>query len=246
MDALVSNADLVLSILPADQALGLGTALAEATTRTGATPAIADCNAVAPSTAGRIAASLAATGAIFIDAGIIGLAPGKADLPTRFYCSGPDTRALEAIDGGEGGDGIRVCPLGSEIGQASAIKMLYASITKGTMTLHAAALTAAEAYGLSQAFHAELQQSQAQAWTAMNRMVPRLPLDAGRWIGEMHEIAATLAALGLPAGFHEAAAEMFTLLDRTPIAAETRETVDPNRTLAQALAMYAQELGPRA
>ena len=30
-----------------------------------------------------------------------------------------------------------------------------------------------------------------------------------RWVAEMREIAATLAAADLPAGFHEAAAEVF-------------------------------------
>ena len=30
-----------------------------------------------------------------------------------------------------------------------------------------------------------------------------------RWVAEMREIAATLAAVDLPAGFHEAAAEVF-------------------------------------
>ena len=30
-----------------------------------------------------------------------------------------------------------------------------------------------------------------------------------RWIGEMEEIAATMAAAGLPEGFHQAAAEIY-------------------------------------
>jgi hypothetical protein len=32
---------------------------------------------------------------------------------------------------------------------------------------------------------------------------------AWRFVGEMHEIAAALASVGLPEGFHEAAAEVF-------------------------------------
>ena len=125
------------------------------------------------------------------------------------------------------------------------MKMIYASVTKGTMTLHAAALTAAHAFGLSEVYHREMAESQGAVWAAMNRMVPRLPLDAGRWIGEMHEIAATFGGAGLPSGFHEAAAEMFELLDRTPIAAETRETVDESRTLTQALEMYVAAMRAR-
>ncbi|MDQ6936487.1 MAG: DUF1932 domain-containing protein [Actinomycetota bacterium] len=35
-----------------------------------------------------------------------------------------------------------------------------------------------------------------------------------RWVAEMEEIAATFAANGLPAGFHESAAEMFRRVAR--------------------------------
>ena len=135
--------------------------------------------------------------------------------------------------------------LGDDIGRASAMKMVYAAITKGTFTLHAAALTAARVHGLSEPFHAELEESQPAAFAAMNRMVPRLPLDAARWVGEMHEIRDTLAAAGLPAGFHQGAAEVFELLARTPVAAETRETVDASRTLDDALEIYAATLASR-
>ena len=80
----------------------------------------------------------------------------------------------------------------------------------------------------------------------MKRIVPRLPLDAERWIGEMHEISETFAAAGLPAEFHQGAARVFDLLTRTPIAAETRETVDASRTLAEALDHYVAALDPPA
>ena len=238
LDALVETADLLLSILPPAEAESFAGEAAAAMRRTGARPAIAECNAISPATAGRIAACFAGTGATFIDAGIIGSPPGRSDLPTRFYCSGPDTSALEALDG----PALSVRRLGNDIGRASAMKMVYAAVTKGTFTLHAAALTAARAYGLSGPFHAELEESQPVAFAAMNRMVPRLPLDAARWVGEMHEIRDTLASAGLPAGFHQGAAEVFEFLARTSIAAETRETVDPSRTLDEALEIYAATL----
>ena len=240
LDALVASADLVLSILPPAAAEGFADEAADALRRTGARPAFADCNAIAPATARRVAARIAGagTGAAFIDAGIIGGAPGKSGLPTRFYCSGPDTSALEALDG----PNLRVRRLGGEVGQASAMKMVYAAVTKGTFTLHAAALTAARVHGLSEPFHAELAESLPAELAAMRRMTPRLPLDAARWVGEMHEIAETFAAAGLPDDFHRGAARVFELLARTPIAAETRETVDPSRTLDDALDVYAETL----
>ena len=238
LDALVESADLVLSILPPAAAEGFADEAAEALRRTGARPAFADCNAIAPATARRIAARIAGAGAVFIDAGIVGAAPGRSGLPTRFYCSGPDTSALEALDG----PNLSVRRLGDEVGQASAMKMVYAAVTKGAFTLHTAALTAARVYGLSEPFHAELAESRPAEFEAMNRMVPRLPLDAARWVGEMHEISETFAAAGLPGEFHRGAARVFELLARTPIAAETRETVDPSRTLADALEVYAGTL----
>ena len=241
LDALVASADVVLSILPPAAAEGFSDEAADALRRTGARPAFADCNAIAPATARRVAARIAGagTGAAFIDAGIIGAAPGRSGLPTRFYCSGPDTSALEALDG----PNLRVRRLGDEVGQASAMKMVYAAVTKGTFTLHAAALTAARVHGLSEPFHAELAESLPAELAAMRRMTPRLPLDAARWVGEMHEIAETFAAAGLPDDFHRGAAQVFELLARTPIAAETRETVDPSRTLDDALEIYAETLG---
>ena len=238
LDALVEAADIVLSILPPAAAEGFAEEASAALRRTGARPAVADCNAISPATARRAAARFAGLEVTFIDAGIIGSPPGRTALPTRFYCSGPDTTALEALDGPR----LSVRRLGDDVGRASAMKMVYAATTKGTFTLHTAALVAARVYGLSETFHAELEESRPAEFAAMNRMVPRLPLDAARWVGEMHEIADTLAAAGLPADFHRGAAEVFELLARTPIATETRETVDTSRTLEEALAIYAATL----
>ena len=238
LDALVASADIVLSILPPAAAEGFADEAAAAIRRTGARPPFADCNAISPATARRAAARIVGTGATFIDAGIIGSPPGRTALPTRFYCSGPDTSGLEAL----AGPALSVRPLGDAVGRASAMKMVYAAVTKGTFTLHTAALVAARRHGLSDPFHAELEESQTAVFAAMNRIVPRLPLDAARWIGEMHEIRDTLAAAGLPGAFHQGAAEVFELLDRTPIADETRETVDPSRTLDDALEIYVATL----
>ena len=146
LDALVEAADIVLSILPPAAAESFADEAAAALRRTGAVPAFADCNAIAPTTAHRVAASLRGDRrGPSSDAGIIGNAPGKMAVPTRFYCSGPDTAALEALDG----PNLSVRRLGDDIGRASAMKMVYAATTKGTFTLHTAALIAARAYGLS-------------------------------------------------------------------------------------------------
>ncbi len=241
LEAVAAEADLILSILPPAAARQQARQIAKAMEATGRTPAYADCNAISPATVRAVGAEIARVGASFIDAGIIGLAPGRDTAPPRFYASGPDTTPLEALDGA----GIIVRPLGTEIGRASALKMVYAAVSKGTWTLHAAALTAAHAMDLIDPYLRELEESRPHDFAVMNRMVPRLPLDAGRWHGEMLEIAATLESVGVTGGFHRAAAEVFELMLDTPIAEETRETVDENRTLREALGMYVSALHAR-
>ena len=57
-----------------------------------------------------------------------------------------------------------------------------------------------------------------------------------------HEIAATLDGVGVTPNFHKGAADVFEMLEKTPIAKETRQTVDKSRTLKQALAIYVEQL----
>jgi len=232
---LVREADLILSILPPAAAVGLAGEVAAAMKETGATPVYADCNAVSPATVRDAAARVTAAGASFVDAGIIGPAPGKGGA-TRFYVSGPDTSALEGLNG----RGFEVIPLGGEIGRASAMKMAYAALTKGTWTLQTAVLIAAERLGLTEELTEEFAFSQKAALEAMRQRVPRLPADSERWIGEMEEIAATFADAGVTPKFHEGAADIFRILAQTPFASETRETMDRGRTLEDALKVYAK------
>ena len=235
--AAIEAAELVLSILPPAAARELARAAVPALEQAGHEVLYADCNAVSPATAGSIAAVVQDAGAKFIDVGIVGPAPGRGP-DTRFYASGPAAERFRALDA----PGVEVRVIGSEVGRASALKMVYAGLTKGTLTLYTAVLVAAERLGLSQELARELSESQATAFDRM-RAVPFLPADAGRWIGEMEEIAATFDQAGVTPAFHEAAAWIFRLLERTPYASETRETLDRTRTLEQAVRTFARELG---
>ena len=58
----------------------------------------------------------------------------------------------------------------------------------------------------------------------------------------MHEIAATFEAAGVTPMFHQGAAEVYTLLASTPLAAENRETMDTSRGLEEVVRVYAQHL----
>lgn len=232
---LVERADVILSILPPSAAISLATEIATAMQDAGKTPVYVDCNAISPETAREVGSIVSLTGAGFIDAGIIGLAPGKGG-GTRFYVSGADVSAMQSLDG----NGFKVIGLGEEVGRASAMKMVYAALTKGTWTLQTAVMLAAEKLGLTEELTAEFAFSQKPALDAMRARISKLPADSERWIGEMEEIAATFADAGVTSHFHEGAADIFRVLAQTPFARETRETIDADRTMEDALKVYAR------
>lgn len=242
LDAVVEAADLFLSILPPDRVLDLAEATAAAMRRTGATPPYMDCNAVAPETATRVAGTVAAAGALAIDCGIVGLAPGKSAQPTRFYVSGDDVSLAEVL----AVEGILVKPVPGGIGRASALKMLYAGLNKGRFSLFATIATAAEAMGLTETLTDELGFSQPDTLAYMQRQISRLPADSARWAPEMDEIAATLEAAGITGDFHHGAAWIMRLMAATPMAAETRETIDDSRTLEETLKILVRHLDSKA
>ena len=240
LNALVTQADLVLSIMPPERAEALAADVAAAMKATGETPVFADMNAIAPTTARRIAAVIADAGAVFIDGGIIGWPPLKGENDTKLYVSGPDAALMDELDG----NGKKIIQLGDEIGRASAVKMVYASVTKGTDSLLTAAYTAAEALGVRDVLEAEWEKSQPAALKRMSIRVPVLPADAGRWIGEMEQIAETYASVGVTPNYHRGAADMYRLLDSTPFGRESRETIDKSRTMQDSVKVYAQYLKP--
>lgn len=237
LEALVSEADLVISIMPPERAEAIAADVTAAMKATGKTPPFADMNAIAPTTAQRIATEIVDAGADYIDGGIIGWPPLKSEALTKLYVSGPHAGLMDVLDG----NGKKVIQLGDEIGRASAVKMIYASVTKGTDSLLTAAYTAAEALGIREVLEREWQ---GDVLDRMARRVPALPADAGRWIGEMEQIAETYASIGVTANYHKGAAEMYRLLNSTPFGAESRETMDKSRTMQDSVKVYVQHLNP--
>ena len=142
LEALAEQSELILSILVPEAAAALAQEVARALTNTGCRPVFADCNAVSPATTKWIGSIISEAGGRYLDASIIGPPPGQGQ-PPRFYVSGSHAQAMAQLDG----RGIAVRWIGNEVGRASAIKMCYAGLTKGTLALHAAVLTSAEAPG---------------------------------------------------------------------------------------------------
>ena len=177
--------DFILSILPPGDAVALAQRFAPALTASNSKPVYVDCNAVSPRTAERIAAVIAPTGSPFVDAGIIGAPPKGNDAGPRFYASGPAAPRFAALKD----YGLDVRVLGGPMSAASAMKMSYAGITKGTQALGAAMMLAATRGGTADALFAELQASQPQMLAWLKRSLALMPSKSYRWIAEMHEIA---------------------------------------------------------
>jgi 3-hydroxyisobutyrate dehydrogenase-like beta-hydroxyacid dehydrogenase len=244
LEGALAGADLILSIMPPARAEAFAEGAAEWIAGQNAKPHFADCNAVSPETARRMQQKLEAAGAHFIDAGIVGPPPGRSPQGPRFYASGVHAAQLKAIEGSSERGSIRVQLLGDEVGKASGLKMVYAGLTKGTMTLHAAVLVTAQRLGLLGDLSAELQDSQPEAWKRMG-ILPFLPADAERWVGEMEQIAETFRSAGAPGGFHDGAADIFRIMAETPFASETRETLDRSRSLEEAIEAFARVAAAR-
>jgi 3-hydroxyisobutyrate dehydrogenase-like beta-hydroxyacid dehydrogenase len=194
-DEEIAAADFILSILPPAQALPLAERLAPVLRAGNHKAVYVDCNAVNPATVERVAATIAPTGCAFVDAGIIGPPPAAMPLQTgesgagvsgpRFYASGEAAPRFAELRH----YGLDVRVLAGPLTAASALKMSYAGITKGTQAIGAAMILAAVRGGSADALLAELSVSQKEMLAWLTRQLAGMPPKAYRWIAEMHEIA---------------------------------------------------------
>jgi len=184
-DEEIAGSDFFLSILPPGDALALVERFAPALKAANAKPVYVDCNAINPATVERVAAAIAPTGCPFVDAGIIGSPPKPGDAGPRIYASGPAAPRFATLR--DYGLDIRV--LDGALSAASALKMSYAGITKGTQAIGAAMMLAATRAGSSDALFKELQGSQKEMLAWFQRALASMPPKAYRWVAEMHEIA---------------------------------------------------------
>ena len=223
----LENADIVLSILPPARALDMAMEVAKLMKETGASPTYVDCNAISPETAKSIAVIISKAGSKPIDVGIVGNPPKKNGVPPRFFASGASAELMDTFSN----SGIVIKKCGQEIGQASAIKMVYAGITKGVSALCANMLIAADKLGVAEATHEELMISQELLYRRMQTITPSLPAVSARYIGEMKEISKTCRSVGITSGFHDGAADLYELMANSPFSKESRETVDQGRDM---------------
>ena len=184
-DEEIAASDFILSILPPGDALSLAQRFAPALKASNSKPVYVDCNAINPVTVNRVAAAVAPTDCPFVDAGIIGSPPKPGDAGPRFYASGPAAPRFATLRD----YGLDVRVLDGALSAASALKMSYAGITKGTQAIGAAMMLAATRAGSADALFAELSSSQKEMFAWFKRGLTLMPPKAYRWVAEMHEIA---------------------------------------------------------
>jgi L-threonate 2-dehydrogenase len=220
--ALLSGADFFLSILPPSEAPALAERLAPALTALAKKPIYVDCNAVSPQTAIAIGKIIASTGADFVDGGIIGGPPRPGYSPT-IYASGPEAGQTAVIR--DWGIDWRV--IEGPVGAASALKMSYAGITKGTTAIASAMLLGAARFGCEKALVAELTESQPEMLARFRHGIPRMYDKAYRWVAEMQEISEFLEQNPASRDMYDAIARLYDHL----AAAYDEASPDPNNAV---------------
>ncbi len=227
---LVRETNMILSILVPGEAVRAARKVAGAIREAGETTVYVDCNAIAPATGREIDGIIRGVGSTYVDASIIG-GPPRREGVTKFYASGPDTEPFEALNE----YGLEVRPLGPEVGKGKGIKMVYGALTKGLTAISTQLLMAAWEMGLYDALEALHEETQGAQRRRMTRAVPNMPNRSRRWVSEMEEIAKTYEALGITPKIYQGAAEFYNFVGGTPLADETPETMDRDRTLRQVI-----------
>lgn len=191
-DAL-KDADIVLSLVTADSALKVASEYARYL-RAGAI--WCDMNSVAPDTKREASLAVEAAGARYADIAVLApVNPAKLSVP--LLVSGPC--AAEAVAALETSGFTDVRSVGSEVGRASAIKMIRSVMVKGLEALTDEMMQAARAAGVVDEVLTSLDKSERSArWSERAEYnLERMATHGLRRAAEMEEVAKTLASLGV-------------------------------------------------
>jgi len=204
LSSLLAAVDGVVSVCPP----GAAVSVAEQVSGLGFDRLYVDVNAVSPATTRQMARLFSR----FVDGGIVGPPPtpsGQGPDGTRLYVSGREASEVAELFAGSPVD-ARV--IGSEPGQASALKMAYAAWTKGTSALLLSVSALATSEGVAEELFDEWEISIPELKNRLEQVSERIGEKAWRFVGEMEEIASAHGDAGLPDGFHLAAADIYSRL----------------------------------
>lgn len=235
---LVAECDVVLSVMNPGAAVDFAREAADALRTSGRKTLIVDCNAIAPDTVHEIAGIVEKAGGRFLDGGIIG-PPPRGQAKVNLYVSGAGAADLEQL----GGPQLKVNVVSDRIADASALKMCYGALNKGTQALWLEVLIAAQRLGVDGLLDQQLRQSQASMYEWALNQFPKLTPKAYRWVPEMLEVSKTLGTSGITPKVFQGAADICAFVAATPLGKETPENRDKSRTGSDVVRSLAEQRG---
>jgi 3-hydroxyisobutyrate dehydrogenase-like beta-hydroxyacid dehydrogenase len=177
---LVDECYVMLSVMNPGAALDFARQAADAIANSARAPLFLDCNAIAPETVAQIAALIEAAGGRFLDAGIIG-PPPRGTAKTNLYVSGPGAADVLQLASPQ----LTVQVVSDRVGDASALKMCFGALNKGTQALWLEVLIAARRLGVDAVLERQLRQSRGDLYDWALSQFPALPPKAYRWVPEI-------------------------------------------------------------
>ncbi len=201
---LLANSDIVLSICPPAVAEEIASTVAGI----GYRGIYVEANAISPARMHRITTRFAGAGTNVVDGCIFGPPPGGLP-PARLYLAGAVIASRRVADLFTGSL-VEPIILGERPGQASALKMTFASFQRTSRVAAALAHALADDHGVTQALLAEAERMPRDI-LANRDFLPSVAARAWRWAPEMHEVADTLGAQHLPRDLALATASILQL-----------------------------------
>jgi len=188
---LLENSQIVLSICPPAVAEEIAIEVAGF----GYHGLYVDVNAISPARMHRITIRFTAAGTAVLDGCIFGSPPGGQP-PARLYLAGAPTASRQVADLFTGSL-VEPVILGQHPGQASALKMTFASFQRTSRTAAALAHALADDHGITQALLSEAERMPRDILANRDFMLS-VAARAWRWAPELIEVADTLEAQHLP------------------------------------------------
>lgn len=204
--AAVAGADLVFSAVTAKQVAAAGIATAPYLT---AGQIFLDINSASPGAKREAAQAVTAAGADYVEAAVMSNVPPHGHRVPMFLAGAQADRAAALMKP----LGMDVEVVGTEIGQASSIKMIRSVMVKGIEALLVESLTAAHRAGVED----KVLESLAESFPGLDWRgkagyhLGRVALHAQRRADEMEEVAETLRDIGVPPTMAEAAAKQLRM-----------------------------------
>ncbi|MGH7088106.1 MAG: DUF1932 domain-containing protein, partial [Stellaceae bacterium] len=216
MDDVVLRADLVISVVPPGAAIEVASRFAAKLLRTSRSagrdrpPVFLDANSISPATAVAIDATIAGAGGRFVDGVFLGPAAPINRLTTLMLSGAEAPEVARMLS-----PPIPVKIAGTEIGQASAVKMAMALLTKAQIALFAELVSAAAKAACLDATLDVIKQIYPGTMEFLERSLPTYPTHIHRRIEEMREAESWLDGLGETGAMTRAATLVLERLSAT-------------------------------